>query len=308
MRIGYEEKRGVMTNNYIDLHIHSLYSDDGEFTPLQLVEQCRQIGLRMMAITDHNCVKANLEAQRVSEKAGIKYIPGVELDCTYQGVDLHVLGYGIDFFDCAFTQIEENVTGQNQEASQKRLLLINQLGFHVTEEELESLDSGGSRSKIWTGEKFAEVLLSKEEYSDHELLKPYRPGGVRSDNPFVNFYWDFCAQGKPCYVKVSYPDLKEAIKAIHDTGGQAVLAHPGINLSHNYSLFEEMVWLGLDGVEVGSSYHPRETASFFYQQSIAHKLLITGGSDYHGKTKPAIRLGKYERLIQDKEMEVQLSL
>ena len=292
--------------HYIDLHIHSLHSEDGEFAPVQLVEQGWQAGLGIMAITDHNSVKANAEAQRAAERVGIKYIPGIEIDCIYQGVELHVLGYGIDFHDPVFTEIEENVIRQHQEVSQQRLLRFNQLGFNVTAAELDALDHGGVWGQIWTGEKFAEALLNKAEYFEHELLKPYRPGGARSDNPLVNFYWDFCAQGKPGYVKINYPEFSEAIKIIHGTGGRAVLAHPGANLAKNHGLFAELAQSGLDGVEVGSSYHSRESAAYFYQQGLAYKLMLTGGSDYHGKTKPAIGLGQYERLLLDQEVEAQL--
>jgi predicted metal-dependent phosphoesterase TrpH len=287
---------------YIDLHMHSRYSDDGEFTPEQLVEECQAAGLRIMAITDHNCAKANAAGERAAAQAGIEYISGIEIDCTYQGVNLHLLGYGIDYRDSVFTQIEENIARQNEAAADQRLKLINELGFRVTAEELEAISANDYWPKNWTGEKFAEIILNKPEYFDHELLKPYRPGGERSDNPFVNFYWDYCAQGKPCYVKITYPALEEIIPIIHTTGGKAVLAHPGINLANHPHLLAEIVQLGLDGIEVGSSYHRPETTAHFYQQALAHGLLITGGSDYHGTTKPAIRLGEYVRPLPEKEI------
>ena len=126
---------------YIDLHMHSRYSDDGEFTPEQLVEECQAAGLRIMAITDHNCAKANAAGERAAAQAGIEYISGIEIDCTYQGVDFQLLGYGIDGHDPVFIQIEENIAQQNRDAAHKRLRLINQLGFRVTEEELEDRKS-----------------------------------------------------------------------------------------------------------------------------------------------------------------------
>ncbi|NLC54099.1 MAG: PHP domain-containing protein [Firmicutes bacterium] len=296
----------IREHAYIDLHMHSRYSDDGEFTPEQLVEACQRAGIRIMAITDHNCAKANAEAERLAAQAGIKYIRGIEIDCTYQGVDFHLIGYGIDDQDSAFTQIEADIARQHETVSYQRLRLINQLGFRVTAEELEAISADDYWPLSWTGEKFAEVLLNKPEYFEHELLKPYRPGGERSDNPFVNFYWDFCAQGKPCYVKVEFPPLDEIIRVVHDTGGKAVLAHPGNNLAGHPYLLAEIVRLGLDGIEVGSSYHSRETTAHFYQQSLAYGLFITGGSDYHGKNKPAIRLGEYVRLLPEREIEAQL--
>ena len=85
-----------MNKSYIDLHMHSLYSDDGEFTPGQLVEMCHEAGVKIMAIADHNWVKAIDEAKKKAEELKIKYIPAIEIDCTYKEINLHVLGYGID--------------------------------------------------------------------------------------------------------------------------------------------------------------------------------------------------------------------
>lgn len=277
--------------NFIDLHMHSIYSEDGEFTPTELVRMCRDTGLRIVSISDHNCVKANAEAQKEAERLDILYIPAVELDCNYRGIDLHVLGYQIDYTNRDFEDLEKDIMRQGLEASKERLELIRKLGFRISEEELNAL-SGKGYWNSWPGEIFAEVLLNKNEYMDHEILKPYREGGKRSDNPYVNFYWDFCAQGKPCYVEIKYPCLEETIALIRGNGGKAVLAHPGINLKGNYSIFDEIVALGIDGVEAFSSYHGASASHYFFQQALKHSLMFTFGSDFHGKTKPAIHLGE----------------
>ena len=73
--------------------VHSLYSDDGEFTPGQLVEMCHEAGVKIMAIADHNWVKAIDEAKKKAEELKIKYIPAIEIDCTYKEINLHVLGF-----------------------------------------------------------------------------------------------------------------------------------------------------------------------------------------------------------------------
>lgn len=287
---------------YIDLHMHSKYSDDGEFTPAQLVEQCHQAGIRIMAIADHNSVKAIDEAKAAAVKLGIQYIPGVEIDCTYNGINLHVLGYGIDYHHKDFTALEENVLNQELSCSKEKVRLTNELGFDVDLKALEKLSENG----VYTGEMFGEVLLNDERYVDHPLLKPYRDGGERSDNPYVNFYWDFYAQGKPCYTKIVYPSLKETIDLIKRHGGTVVLAHPGNNLKGQFEVFDEMVELGVEGVEAFSNYHSRETVEYFYQAGLKHNLLITCGSDYHGKTKPAIDLGECRCTIDEIQIESQL--
>mgnify|MGYP000066403328 CR=1 FL=1 len=101
-----------MNKSYIDLHMHSLYSDDGEFTPTQLVEMCHEAGVKIMAIADHNWVKAIYEAKKKAEELKIKYIPAIEIDCTYKGINLHVLGYGIDYTNPAFNQLGEDILKQ----------------------------------------------------------------------------------------------------------------------------------------------------------------------------------------------------
>lgn len=291
---------------WIDLHMHSRFSDDGEFTPEQLVAQCRDAGIKIMAISDHNSVRANEEGRREAEKAGITYIPAIEIDCSYQGVNLHLLGYGINFQSVDFQAIEKNIEAQEIQASKERLLAVQKLGFPVQASELETLAAGMFCKDIWTGEMFAEVLLNKQELNDHELLMPYRPGGSRSDNPYVNFYWDFFSQGKPCYANVVFPTLESAIETIHKNGGKAVLAHPGNNLAGKFQLFDEMAQLGLDGVEASSSYHSPETTAYFYSKAKELGLFITGGSDYHGKTKPSVKLGTYGRVISEEELEKQI--
>ena len=72
---------------------------------------------------------------------------------------------------------------------------------------------------IITGEMIGEQLLNNPAYADEELLKPYRVGGERNDNPYVNFYWDFFAQGKPAYVDIAYPTMQDMVELIKDTGG-----------------------------------------------------------------------------------------
>jgi predicted metal-dependent phosphoesterase TrpH len=153
---------------------------------------------------------------------------------------------------------------------------------------------------------FAEVLLHKPEYRDHTMLRPYRAGGLRSDNPYVNFYCDFYAQGKPCYAKEMYPSLEDGIALIKENYGKAVLAHPGINLQNRFDLFTEMIALGIDGVEAFSSYHDESCAKHFYDEAQKHSLLVTCGSDFHGKTKPAIRLGESGCFVEQREVERQL--
>ena len=264
----------------IDLHIHSLYSDDGEFTPEDLVKKCAAQKIQWMAVTDHNCVRANQEAARKAAGAGIRYTSGIEIDCVYEHVNFHVLGYAIDAASSDFAGIEENVRAQSLRASRLMLEKTRALGFSIEEAEMENMARGRYWSESWTGEMFAELLLSRPEYKDNVLLLPYREGGVRSDNPYVNFYWDFYAQGKPCYVPVVFPQMEEILDIIHQ--------------NH-------------DGLEAFSSYHSLRESERYSAFAAQHHLFVTCGSDFHGKIKPSIGLGKHGGRISQETLLHHLS-
>lgn len=271
--------------NTIDLHMHSIYSDDGEYTPTELMKMCKDAGLQIVAIADHNSTKAIPEARNAAEKLKLTYIPAIELDCTIHGVDLHVLGYGIDENNQALLDNAEYVKKQAQNVEKEQIEKVKALGFYIDEDACYALSHEG----VITGEIIAEVALQDER--NHPLMKEYLPGGSRSDNPFVNFYWDYCAQSKPAYVPIHYISLKEAVDMIHAAGGIAVLAHPGNNTKENLSLIDAIFAYDVKGMEVYSSYHSPEQIAFYKDYAEQHYLMITMGSDFHGKTKPSIALG-----------------
>ena len=297
-----------MLGKTIDLHMHSYYSDDGEFTPEELVRKCSSSGIKVMAIADPNSVRANARGKLEAAKAGITYIPAIEIDCTFRGVNLHVLGYGIEYESPDFAEIEDNIAAQGTAASRQMLWATRKMGFQVSEQEMEELAKNNFNKDIWTGEMFAEVLLDKPEYADHPMLRPYRPGGKRADNPYVNFYWDYYSQGKCCYVKMEYPDLEQVVDMVHRNKGCAVLAHPGVNLKGHSGLLEPIIETGLFGIEAFSSYHSPEQAACYYEAARRNGLIYTCGSDYHGKTKPSICLGGYVSLVTDEEILGQLGM
>lgn len=287
----------------MDLHMHSRFSSDGEFAPEELVRLCAEKGITVMAVADHNTAAGVKRAQEAAKKLSVTCIPAIEIDCTWQGIDLHVLGYGIDPKAEDILRLAETADRRDKEASLKLFEKICALGFDVDAEELEAMAAKAGQPGIWTGELFAEYLLQKPEYSAHERLLPYRAGGERSDNPFVNFYWDLCSQGKPCYVKTVFPSAAETVRMIHKNGGVAVLAHPGVNLKGREALLPQLFEIGLDGIEACSSYHTAEQTAFFADFAAKHDLLVTCGSDFHGKTKPAVYPGKFISLPCLKESE-----
>ncbi|NLX64221.1 MAG: PHP domain-containing protein [Clostridiaceae bacterium] len=273
----------------IDFHMHSIYSCDGEYTPEELIYLAKEADLKVVAITDHNTTKGVDEGIQAGKALDIEVVPAVELDCIHHGIVFHVLGYFIDHKSKKYFKIEKNIYDQEIAASKQRIDLVRKMGIEIDADEALSHAKDG----IVTGEIIAEIVLNDPSNADNPLLLPYFPGGARADNPYVNFYWDYCSQGKPAYVHIDYISMKEAISLIIETGGVPVLAHPGINLEGRPELLDSIVKLGIKGIEAYSSYHSPDQNRYFIQQAQEYGLLITGGSDFHGKTKPSVFMGNF---------------
>lgn len=272
----------------IDLHIHSEYSDDGEFSIESLMRQAQDAMLNVAAIADHDSVKGCRERHRLAFQTDVHWIDAIEISCMHDDRQYHLLGYYIDPFDLRFDQLEETMRHNEIVATEERLYKLSAyLDVVLPLEPLTAFAKG----KLVTGEVICEWLLSDENNRNHPLLRPYFPGGKRDDNPLVNFYWDFLSKDKVAYVPVPQPSFAECIRLIHDVGGIAVLAHPGNNLHEDLSILDVLVKLGLNGIEAYSSYHSEIQNVFYATYAHNHDLAITCGSDYHGKTKPKIKLG-----------------
>ena len=271
----------------IDLHIHSYYSNDADFSPEKLVELCLKAGLTHAAIADHNSVKAIYEVVSAARETSLEVIPAIEMDCVQDGVVLHLLGYGIDHSDPIFTEIEEDLHQQEKDNSAELVRLVRKIGIEFNDDLVESLSYDG----VITGEMIAEAALSYDSEATNPLLDPYRGDGDRSDNPYVNFYWDFCSQGKPAYVPMDFITLAEAVEIIQSNHGVPVLAHPGINVKEDSAFLERIIAKGVMGIEVYSTYHNDAQVQFYKQAVLTKNLLMTCGSDFHGKNKKSIKIG-----------------
>lgn len=271
----------------MDLHLHSAYSADGEWGIEALLAECRRQEVKLTAVTDHNSVRGVAEALRYGPKYGVTVVPGIEIDCTYAGRNLHVLGYGIDWCHPWLQELEPTLAKQAERAFPHMVHCLEELAIHVDVARILANTQG----RFPCGEDIAEVVLAQPENRRHPLLQPYFPQGARSDMPYLHFYRDFFAQGKVGYVALEYPGLAETVAMIHQSGGMAVLAHPGENLGESLDLLEGIVAVGIDGLEVYSNYHSLSLTQRLAALARQQGLLRTSGSDFHGKNKPTIQVG-----------------
>lgn len=274
----------------VDLHMHSNWSIDGDYSVKELIRKCHTAGLKYVSLADHNSVAGVQEMISEGMKYNITVIPAIEIDCIYNNINLHILGYNIDIHDHRFNELGYKLLAQEQEISQERIKLIENLGIYVNRNVIQVLQIDG----VVTGEMIAEASLYEKENEGNPLLKPFLDGKALSNNPFVNFYWEYCAQGKPAYVPVVMPSLEEIVDLIHECGGLAIFAHPGHNIHEDAEILHEIMENGLDGIEAYSSYHSEIQKEFYINYAYKHEKIITCGSDFHGKIKPSIQLGKLE--------------
>ena len=245
-----------------DLHIHSQYSSDGEFRPADIVGKCAAGGVDLFALTDHNTVRGLDEACDGALQAGLEFVPGIEIDCSFEGTDLHLLGYRIDWKSPDFFAVDEQAV------------------------------LAAAAGKLPTLELIAEVMLS-DPACDTPLLAPYRKGGARGDMPYINFYLDFGAQGRPAFVPVEYMSFRDAVELVRNNGGVPVVAHPGLNLRGRERIVEKLLERGAEGLEVFNNYHDDRQIAYFAPLVRRRGALMTCGSDFHGKTKPLIHVGRF---------------
>jgi 3',5'-nucleoside bisphosphate phosphatase len=275
-----------------DLHIHSSYSSDGELDILEIAKRCIESNINLFSVTDHNSVRGNDEAILSVLNSGTRFIPGIEIDCSYQGTDLHLLGYNIDWRSDDFLELERSINKKVMDSFPEMIENLEKLGIKVSDKEV--LEKAGGN--LPSAELIAEVLLTGDNNSPNNLLVPYKSGGERSDMPYINFYLDFFAQGKPAYVKIDYMDFTDAVELVKSNNGIPIVAHPGINFKGKEEVVNKLLDHGAEGLEIFNNYHDFRQIEYFADLVLKRSSLMTCGSDFHGKTKPLIEIGKFKTI------------
>lgn len=275
--------------NSFDLHMHSMYSGDGQFSPKELIDIADKKGLKIISLTDHDAVKGVKEITELGKEKGIRVIPGIECSTILEGNDVHLLGYGIDIENSYFVNLADRLNKLMYDAFYLRVEKIqNKYGIKLDADELIEASCGKNPwFLMWTR------IFNDPRYQGIEDFKDYIPGGKRSDPAPVNFFWDKCQAGSDLYVYVENPSFEDSVKKIHEAGGIAVVAHPFKTFYHKKDLLQKALDAGIDGVEVFSNYHAPEHIEYYEEFAKKHNLLITCGSDFHGEKKPSIEMGSY---------------
>ncbi|MCR5477423.1 MAG: PHP domain-containing protein [Lachnospiraceae bacterium] len=264
----------------IDLHAHTNKSD-GTLSPTQLVELGCKKGLTALAVTDHDTIAGVAEALEAAKtlRASGKYetvpevIPGIEFSTEWNGGDVHVVGLNLDLESEGFQKelpgFLDSREGRNREMAKR----LKEAGIGICYEGLEKMFP----DRVLTRAHFATYLL---EY-----------GYVKSTKEAFDRY---LSPGCPCYVPREKVTPTAAVKMTLAAGGIPVLAHPMIyHLPEEdiRALVTEMKEAGLVGIEAIYCTYSEEDEAFVRKLAKEYDLKISGGSDFHGDTKPGLDLG-----------------
>lgn len=256
-----------------DLHCHTTCSD-GTKTPEQIVMLAKELGLSALSITDHDSIEAYSAAVPIAKEQGITLLPGVEFSSTLEGDSVHILGYGISLNSPAITALCIRHATRRQKRNSAMLDRLTSRGMPLTEEDLIA------------------TLAPEDAPLHHTIGRPHialamiKKGYVASVQEAFNKY---LGEGKLCYVQGDEIQVDETISAIHAARGIAVLAHP--HLIKNDVLIRKLLKQPFDGLECYYGRFPTDVHQRWLKLAKKHNLLITGGSDFHGDTKPNLNLG-----------------
>lgn len=254
-------------NKRVDLHVHTYYSD-GTFSPEKAVATARVAGLSAIAICDHDCVDGMQEALEASERYGVEIVPGVEVTCEHNGLEIHMLGY---FIDPASGPMKKLLSDLRDKRIKRIHTMVDKLKKHnvnISSEDVFKISGKGAVSRL------------------HLAKAMYKAGFVSSVKEAFNKY---IGDGMPCYAAKFDVSPEKAIKTILGSGGVPVLAHPAV--MGRDSLIVDFMKSGLRGIEAYHTDHNKATSKRYSEMAEKLGLLVTGGSDCHGAGKGRILMG-----------------
>lgn len=250
----------------IDLHMHTTASD-GQYTPKELVYKVAEKNMTAMAITDHDTIAGLKEGADACAEKGIIFIPGIELNINRPNCEFHLLGLGLnlDRISKRLNSVIKKLQDSRKERNEYIVSKMEKQGIKTSVEEIQA------------------------EFPDQVLGRPHFAAWLEAHHYVKNrqaAFDKFLARGRPWYIERVGADLDESIKAIYESGGIPVVAHPlslYLSFSKIVPVMQEFKERGILGMEC---FHPgARVTECLRLQEIARNLemFVTAGSDFHGE-------------------------
>jgi len=244
----------------IDLHTHTTASD-GRRTPPDLVACAAAAGVTVLSVTDHDTVAGCEPGAAACAIAGIEFVPGIEITAVRDSADAHILGYFIDASAPALSRFLDEQRGRRIDRARQMIAQLARLGIALDADAIVRPgvdDATKAVGRPWIARAMVESghVATVAEAFDRWL-----------------------ARGRPAYVPRLAASPGDVIARIHDAGGVASLAHPGL-LGHD-EWIPGLAELGLDAVEAYHFDHDPERTEHYVALAARLGLSVSGGSDYH---------------------------
>ena len=261
-----------MATANVDLHLHTTLSD-GTLPPEEVIALAAEEGLSAVSLTDHDTVRSLARGQAAAARKGLDYLPGTEISLVVRDRSVHLLVY---LFDLAspMTAALERLERSRADRLPRLVARLTELGMPLAEDEVRA-EAGGE-------------LIGRLHFA-HALIRKGYVGSVSEA------FERWLCRGRPAHLVRDRRTPAEAIALARASGGVTSVAHPGLideDEGIALAVIEDLVALGLDGIEVWHPSHADEARRRYAHLARALGLVATGGSDFHGDKKPGLRVGR----------------
>lgn len=257
-----------------DLHCHSVISD-GTLTPEALAQRAKANGVELWALTDHDELSGQERAIAAAREAGLPYLTGTEISVTFAGITVHIVGLGMDHQHPALLAGLRATRGGREERAREMSDDLARVGIKgVYEGALKYVGNPELISRSHFARYLVEIGVCKET---SEVFRKY------------------ITEGKPGYVPHRWAALGDAVDWITQSGGVAVIAHPGrykLTPNEEYALFTEFKAHGGQGVEVMTGAHGQADYAKYAGFCQEFGLAASRGSDFHSPEESHTDLGQ----------------
>lgn len=263
---------------FADLHLHTFFSD-GTYSPEELAGHAVAAGLNAVALTDHDTLEGCPRMAAACASQGLEFIPGAELTAGLNGREFHILSY---WMDGDFLPLKVRLAEFQSARTQRIHEMVDRLnrrGIPLTAEQVLSVANCAAPGRPHV----ARALVAGGHCGSY-------------DEAFERYL----KKGRPAWVPKAMMEVGPTIRLIHEAGGVAVLAHPGLYRSDE--MIPALAEAGLDGIECWHTRHSTTGSESYARVAGRLGLVATGGSDCHGMAKGEPLIGRvrlpYEKVVE----------
>ena len=248
-------------SGFVDLHLHTNHSD-GADSPRRVVERAVEMDLAAIAITDHDTVSGVEEAADAAAETGPELLAGVEISSALGGIEVHILGLGVDRRHGPFLDALQRQAEGRLDRARRMVERLNELGVPVDLHKVLARAADGAIGRMHVAQEIVTVGYAETVQGAFDK---------------------YIKAGRAAFVPKEVVAVDRAVEIIHQAGGLAFVAHPGLGGLHER--LDTLLHYAFDGVEVYHSRHTPAMVKRLKEVASAKGLLVTGGSDCHGTIK-----------------------